>query len=611
MENMDVPVSALVSRYAQLFHTAKTGADGVTSPLGAWLLLALLAPATSGNNRVELETVLGTSAHEAHTAACQLLNNPHPAVALALAAWARPDVLSDAFRQWETQVKDVAEVAEMPTAEGAAVWAQESTNGLIKSFPLAISRDTALVFANALASRTSWSHPFSVAPAELLGGPFGKIAAAVLESQHHQFIANTTAAGLVGAHVAKTQEGLLFVSVIADRDVSPSAVQRAAYEIVELLSGDESHATKVSLFDLPAGPGSAWFIDELGPELSLDETTPSTGGVEEVLAYLPAWSTSTRTNLLTAPGIATCVEQLEEFVASEYKTMSVVAHQDVTATFNQYGFNSAESAQNTNVAYLAPPPPETHKRTATLRFNHPYAVIACVRTPAADTSTSADPWDSIPVFAAWVTGAAIISPITETATVTPMPTSTHPHNQTRPKASLAARKGRRNLWRIAIARLNQDPSTCAHAASELFATLGIGFDAGLAFAVDTCTEFLVSWADTTPSKPTEFVATVCRKVSGDLTAPALLVLNTANLTLQAQAPATSDSAILSINDIDLGNTLQAALKTAAFTPEMDTTSAMGAYIATAEVLLKLAWVRAGSDAEKMAALLKEATVIQS
>src|SRR5687767_6116332 len=92
---------ALVARYASAFNEALAGdAHTVTSPLGAWLLLALVAPAARGVERAELERLLGTGADDARDRAAALLENPHPAVAAALAAWYRREFLRPEFDAW-------------------------------------------------------------------------------------------------------------------------------------------------------------------------------------------------------------------------------------------------------------------------------------------------------------------------------------------------------------------------------------------------------------------------------------------------------------------------------------------------------------------------------
>jgi len=57
----------------------------VASPLGAWLLLALAAPACAGDDLRQLEEILGADADTAAGFAAELLANPHPLVHAAAA----------------------------------------------------------------------------------------------------------------------------------------------------------------------------------------------------------------------------------------------------------------------------------------------------------------------------------------------------------------------------------------------------------------------------------------------------------------------------------------------------------------------------------------------
>src|SRR5215475_2648923 len=52
-------IAPLIARYAQRFHRAVDGYQHVASPLGAWLVLALAAPAATGAAREQLAEILG------------------------------------------------------------------------------------------------------------------------------------------------------------------------------------------------------------------------------------------------------------------------------------------------------------------------------------------------------------------------------------------------------------------------------------------------------------------------------------------------------------------------------------------------------------------------
>jgi len=64
-----VDLAALVCRYADRFAALGGGEHHVGSPLGAWLVLALAAPAATGDLAEQITDALGTDADTAHRVA--------------------------------------------------------------------------------------------------------------------------------------------------------------------------------------------------------------------------------------------------------------------------------------------------------------------------------------------------------------------------------------------------------------------------------------------------------------------------------------------------------------------------------------------------------------
>src|SRR6185312_392000 len=111
------------------------GTHSVGSPLGAWLLLALVAPKARGIERDQIEAALGADAKEARRLAGALLNTPHPAVASGLALWHRDEHLLPAFAEWMRTLPSAMETGRVPTRAEADEWAHRTTGGLIAEFP--------------------------------------------------------------------------------------------------------------------------------------------------------------------------------------------------------------------------------------------------------------------------------------------------------------------------------------------------------------------------------------------------------------------------------------------------------------------------------------------
>src|SRR5437773_6734746 len=82
-----VALADVVAGYAARFHTAVGDRHHVASPLGAWLLLALVGAADVRDEA--MAEPLGMPAADAARWALRLLDDPHPAVASATAAWTR------------------------------------------------------------------------------------------------------------------------------------------------------------------------------------------------------------------------------------------------------------------------------------------------------------------------------------------------------------------------------------------------------------------------------------------------------------------------------------------------------------------------------------------
>ncbi len=374
-----------VSSYAARLHAVLGTSHHVASPLGAWLVLALAAPAAQGPSRDELAQVLGTGVEDAASAAGTLLAAPHPAVAAAAAMWHRAEFESDAFLDWASRLPDPVERGAVPNQAGADEWARRHTSGLIDRFPIQIRQNTALVLASALATRVSWTKPFELVDAGALGaGKWATQLGQVLrtpESGHDQFIARTSRAGEVAVQTARSQNGLAVTSVIASTDVSAADVLVAAHEVA--LADDPP---RVSLFDLPLGDTPLWTISEQPAELTQARE-------ERCTAVLPAWEARSEHGLndpsLGFPAAADSLIGL--LPPGDYDWD---AKQAAMARYSRTGFQAAAVTSVGIRALAYREPREGLLRQAVLRFAHPYAVVAVCDGGGA--------WDGLPVFSAWV-----------------------------------------------------------------------------------------------------------------------------------------------------------------------------------------------------------------
>lgn len=377
-------VADCVTRYAARLHAAAGDRHHVASPLGAWLLLALAAPASTGEDRATLTAVLGCDVDAAAGAAAELLTDPHPLVATAAAVWTAHGYTGTAdFQRWWAGLPASVTTGDLPSQGELDRWAGDHTFGLIDRFPV----DTAeayLVLATALATKVSWQMPFELSAASSLGADSSwagqlervlRTPAGPGAPGHVQFISGTSDSGDVIVHAATAVGGLLVVSLGARPGVGAERVLALAHDVgFRLATG--ARIERRALADLPLGDGPLWVVREV-----LAET-------DSCRAVLPAWVASSEHDL-TNPvlGFLTAKRALVP------SSGPWDARQAAMARYSRTGFEAA--ALSAFAAALAFRPPAQH-REVELRFGHPYAVVALVQD---DKS----PWHGLPVFSAWVT----------------------------------------------------------------------------------------------------------------------------------------------------------------------------------------------------------------
>lgn len=394
--------------YARRLHHAARPGHQVASPLGAWLLLALCAPAASGRRREALTEVLGCDTATAAGLAAGLLATPHPLVPSAAAVWTRPGApLPPEFGRWQDSLPAAVQRGPLPGQATVDAWAREHTAGLIDRFPLPPDPAVYLILASALGTRVSWEVPFGLAPATSLGpgspwagrldqvlrtphpdatpparGPGAGGARRGAGPPHQQFIAVTPEAGDVAVHLARARGGLLVASVAAAAEVPAGEVLAAA----QRLAGAAAVGAAVprrALAGLPLGDAPLWRVQE--------EPEP---GPDTFTAVLPAWSAESQIPLTDAGlGFGTAIGALSG-------DGPWTAAQAAMARYSRTGFEAAAVTAVFRASAARLPVPGVH-RSAELRFGHPYAVIAVTLDPGGPGAPPG-PWHGVPVFSAWV-----------------------------------------------------------------------------------------------------------------------------------------------------------------------------------------------------------------
>jgi hypothetical protein len=414
----------MIARYAATLHAAAPREHHVVSGLGAWLVLALAGQADTADSdrgtggdagaHRAVEAALGLPVAEAGRVAVDLLSGLSPAVAAAVGLWWREEVATDRLTAYLGRLPTGATREPLTGQQQLDAWARERTLGLIDSFPLQVTDDLMLVLASAVATKVRWWQPFDVVPATELAisgrrGGFADAVTRALRSVRGQDVrlVSTQAAGLVGAHVAASKDGLAVVSVLGAPDVDRAGVLAAAHEVALGLDGRRIGRIGqwVSLFEVPAGRS------ELG-EIVEETATITRGSTEEGCAVLPTWHASTDIDLLegpTADGFGAAGRLLAGLLPPGPKRLE--ARQGAVASYTREGFEAA-AVSGVGVALSGPPPPRrVLRRRLTLRFDRPYAVVAVAVEPSRLRDRAGVDQQSgghtttgfiLPVFSAWV-----------------------------------------------------------------------------------------------------------------------------------------------------------------------------------------------------------------
>lgn len=373
-----------VARYARRFCRLHADVHSVSSPLGAWLILALLAPVARGSVRAELDEILGMDAKGARRALDELLADPPGVIRAALAVWG--------VAEWPGPLPAAVQTGPVPSQVQADAWARDRTGGLIERFPVGVAGMTA-VLASALATRITWLRPYDVIGAGELRSPWRTaVGAALTLGDADAYFTDVAGLGTVGVHTALGPDSLQVTSVIAAEDADFETVLAAAHDIARR-AATGSTVRRRELSELPLGDGEFWTISE--------ERRP---GGDRVRVVLPAWEASSDHDLTADPALGfgaagralgACVDRGDPPRLQSPGVPDIDARQAAVARYGRWGF---EAAAVTAVALRSAMMTPGLSRSATLRFGHPYAVVAVT-----GGRNRRDPWAGVPVFAAWVT----------------------------------------------------------------------------------------------------------------------------------------------------------------------------------------------------------------
>ncbi len=406
-------VRSALRHYSEFFASeAKEDESHVSSPLGAWLLLAQFGSAKMGEGDKEaLGAILGLDPREAAEVAKRLLSSPHGAFKAASAVWNKADVTSPGFEAWKAGLAEGTS-GPVPTQEEADEWTRKNTLDMIKAFPGQITPLTELILATALAVDITWRDPYDLVSSDELGTGFGsQINLALARKDTNSYLIQTQEAGLVVAHVSYSErdkdfDGVAVVSVIADENVEREAVERAAMRIAthydftfpfpfSTAEDDESSPRRISLWDDAAvgawNEDCAWRLED--STVWAHRMDPQ----QDAYAVLPAWKVESEWDLMPSEnrdkfGFASGAGILSRILGGDHDAS---AAQVAVAEYTQHGFKAAAVTSFMFAASaMAPPSMQAPLRTLHARFDRPFASIA--------VAISRGPWSMLPVFTAWV-----------------------------------------------------------------------------------------------------------------------------------------------------------------------------------------------------------------
>ena len=160
---MDLDISASVGAANALTRRWITALDTTTdclvSGFSAWHLLAILASGATGTAREELRAATNLGGTVGSDEINDLFRMLSGDMASGVGLWVRPDLVLDPSFVDSFDGLTVDIIPDDPTVLDR--WVSESTNNILKSFPVSVDEEVRLVAASALGLDTPWRRPFT------------------------------------------------------------------------------------------------------------------------------------------------------------------------------------------------------------------------------------------------------------------------------------------------------------------------------------------------------------------------------------------------------------------------------------------------------------------
>ena len=365
---------ALRKFHEEMFQSVS--GHSVTSPLGAWVLGALLAGEDLPiEQQANLATALGMSVSEAHHIASRLAHQDSPLLGAAYGIWDR-NIQSPNYQQWSDSLREIATVDhDIPSKAELNDWVINKSKRILNEFPGDVTDDVIAILASVIAADITWSEPFGVVSAAGAMRSWGKRGMMISGATHPVFTGKTTDGKRYGVHLASAKapdekSKLSVYSIIsADAEESSSDVLLAAYDIVNALT-DSSASDQFQKDVFEGGIFSQKQVMAQSPD---------------GLAYMPAWQANTEVDL---SDMSFMDPFIQANAARGVHGNAVSCKQVAKAEYGPRGFKAAAVTSMIVVRSAVP----QRKVQQVIEFSHPYAVIAVLETEGS----------VIPAFTAWV-----------------------------------------------------------------------------------------------------------------------------------------------------------------------------------------------------------------
>jgi len=375
-------IAKAVTEFSNNFYTT-VPLEGISSPLGLWLLLASQADNIADHLLPQYESLMGLPREELLLAALYYEDFQDGGISVAFGTW-----VSKMFDSYPNTLK-LSYMERLLNQSQLDQWASDHTAGMVKEFPIKITDLTALVLASAILAKTQWDDPL-----ESLGSndeQFGNHPALdklmLMYGNRPNIAAVVRVDGDVLA-VAKPHSNDVNVwSFAANKGTSKERLLELANAY---LAAPESYIP-VKFRELEAlfrnAPGEVPFVPwkEVREVLAGDDS--------QVRAVLPRWKTeSLSIDLLEAPGVSATVDSILS-KAPILDPNGVQVKQSAAGEYNNLGFQAAAVSAMGFGCLGIPQYEKKEIRCLDIRFDRDHLVVA----------TGQKVLENVPIFYAWVT----------------------------------------------------------------------------------------------------------------------------------------------------------------------------------------------------------------